>query len=56
MKQFGWDDGAIVAGLLLLAWAIWLVAGLAALLGFVGTLLLIVGLAVMVRRTAAGGR
>lgn len=45
MKRFGWDDGAIVAGLLLLAWALWQAAGLPALLGFAGTLLLVIGMA-----------
>jgi hypothetical protein len=42
---FGWDDGAIVAGLLLLAWAIWQLVGLPALVGFAGSLLLVIGMA-----------
>lgn len=50
MKHFGWDDGAIVAGLLLLAWALWLVAGLPALVGFAGLLLLVIGMAASQRR------
>lgn len=42
-RQFGWDDAAILAGLLLVAGALWLAAGLPAVLGFVGSLLVVLG-------------
>ena len=42
--SIGLEDGVIVAGLVLVALALWLAAGWAGLLGFVGGLLAIVGL------------
>jgi hypothetical protein len=55
-KPRGFDvtDAAVLAGLLLLGWALWLTWGQAAVLAYAGTVLVIVGMLAGLRRQSQG--
>jgi hypothetical protein len=53
-RGFDVTDAAVLAGLLLLGWALWLTWGQAAVLAYAGTVLVIVGMLAGLRRQSQG--